>query len=355
MTRASARVQYRLTTAGKVVLAIGLTAIFILGVSLGSNLFAGGDQPPGEQTPVVANNDGDQEQSTPSENGENNSQEGQNGDETENNTENNLEQRETVNIVPPSLSYDESKLAGLSNEAIGWGFGNNVDETNRPVGSLNAQNTYGQYDADFIAPQTKNVYLTIDEGYENGYTAQILDVLKEKNCPAVFFVTLSYVKSNPDLVQRMIDEGHVIGNHSVTHPSQGLPSQTIAEQVNEIKELHQYMLDNFGYEMYLFRYPSGIYSEQSLALVQQLGYRSVFWSYAYADWDTENQPDPTASLQKLNQKMHEGAIYLLHAVSSTNTQIMGQFIDDTRNAGYTFAVYPQSFTQADTAEDAASV
>ena len=343
MTRTSVRTRYRLTTAGKVVLAITLTAIFFLGVTLGSSIFATNDQPSGDQTQVVAgNNDDEQEQSTQNDGEENNSQDEQNNGEAVNETE----QRAAVNIVSPQLSYDESKLSGLSNEAIGWGFGVNVDENNRPTGSLNAQNTYGKYDADFIAPQTKTVYLTIDEGYENGYTAQILDVLKEKNCPAVFFVTLSYVKSNPELVQRMIDEGHVIGNHSVTHPSQGLPSQTIAEQVNEIKELHQYMLDNFGYEMYLFRYPSGIYSEQSLALVQQLGYRSVFWSFAYADWDTDNQPDPTEALQKLNSKMHEGAIYLLHAVSSTNTQIMGQFIDDTRNAGYTFAVYPQNFTES---------
>ena len=97
--------------------------------------------------------------------------------------------------------------------------------------------------------------------------------------------------------------------------------------------------------MYLFRFPAGIYSEQSLALVQELGYRSVFWSFAYRDWETDNQPDSAASLAKLNSKMHEGAIYLLHAVSATNTEIMGQFIDDTRAAGYTFATYPQSFSE----------
>ena len=101
------------------------------------------------------------------------------------------------------------------------------------------------------------------------------------------------------------------------------------------------MVDRFGYEMELFRFPAGIYSEQSLALVAQQGYRSVFWSYGYQDWMTDNQPDPEESLQKLTGRLHNGAVYLLHAVSATNTQILGQFIDDARAAGYTFGVYTQ--------------
>lgn len=332
MTRIKETPRYRLTTAGKIVLAVTFVALFLLGAVIGHKIFAPEvplPNPPGAAAGAADPSDEQQQNGTAQQDGE------PAGDD-------NAPAAPVINV--PGLAYDESKLSGLDTKAIGWGFGNNVDENNRPVGSINAQNSYGKYDADFIAPVTKTVYLTIDEGYENGYTAQILDVLKEKDCPAVFFVTMAYVKSNPDLIKRMIDEGHVIGNHSVTHPSQGLPSQTIAEQANEVIELHKYMQDNYGYEMYLFRFPAGIYSEQSLALVQQLGYRSVFWSYAYRDWETDNQPDPTESLKKLNSKMHEGAIYLLHAVSSTNTQIMGQFIDDTRAAGYTFAKYPQQFT-----------
>ena len=147
---------------------------------------------------------------------------------------------------------------------------------------------------------------------------------------------MDYVKQNPDLIRRMIDEGHVVGNHSVTHPAKGLPSQSIDTQAEELMALHRYVQETFDYDMYLFRYPAGIYSEQSLALVQQLGYRSVFWSFAYRDWVTDDQPEPTAALQKVTERLHPGAIYLLHAVSATNTQIMGDFIDAARQQGYVF-------------------
>ncbi|MBR6756633.1 MAG: polysaccharide deacetylase family protein [Peptococcaceae bacterium] len=229
-------------------------------------------------------------------------------------------------------------LADLDNTPAGWGQGVHTDEQNRPLGAVNGQNKYGQYDAYFIAEPTSTIYLTLDEGYENGYTAAILDVLKEKQCPAVFFVTMDYVKKNPELIQRMIDEGHVIGNHSLTHPAAGLPTQSMEEQVEEIMAVHRYVEENFGYTMYLFRYPAGIHSEQSLALVQQLGYTSVFWSFAHRDWETNNQPDPAEALTKVVDCLHPGAIYLLHAVSATNTEIMGDFIDQARANGYTFGV-----------------
>lgn len=233
-------------------------------------------------------------------------------------------------------TYDAAALNSISNTSRGWGQGTNFDEKNRPRGAVNAQQTYGVYDTVYIAEDSPMIYLTIDEGYENGYTAKILDVLKEKKCPAVFFVTMDYVKQNPDLVRRMIDEGHVVGNHSVTHPAAGLPSQSIDVQAEELMALHRYVKEQFDYDMYLFRYPAGIHSDQSLALVQQLGYRSVFWSFAYRDWVTDDQPDPAAALQQVTNRLHPGAVYLLHAVSSTNTQIMGDFIDNARAQGYVF-------------------
>lgn len=237
---------------------------------------------------------------------------------------------------PVTGIYDPTALSALDNTSRGWGQGNRVDDKNRPLGAVQAQQTYGQYNASFLAEESPLVYLTLDEGYENGYTGKILDVLQEKQCPAVFFVTLDYVKQNPDLVRRMIDEGHVVGNHSVSHPAKGLPSLSIDRQAEELMALHRYMQDNFDYDMYLFRYPAGIYSTQSLALVQQLGYRSVFWSFAYQDWVTDKQPEPKAALKTITGKLHPGAIYLLHAVSSTNTQIMGDFIDAARAQGYIF-------------------
>jgi delta-lactam-biosynthetic de-N-acetylase len=196
----------------------------------------------------------------------------------------------------------------------------------------------GNYDAICLDTNNKKtLYLTFDCGYENGYTAKILDTLKEKNVSASFFCTLPQVKDNNELVARMIKEGHIVGNHSVTHPAAGLPSQSIDTQAEELMALHRYVKETLHYDMYLFRYPAGIHSDQSLALVQQLGYKSVFWSFAYRDWITDDQPDPAAALQQVTNRLHPGAIYLLHAVSSTNTQIMGDFIDYARAQGYTFA------------------
>lgn len=243
---------------------------------------------------------------------------------------------EQQSASPVTGIYDVAALKALDNTSRGWGQGVRTDQQNRPLGAVNAQQTYGQYNAWFLAEESPTIYLTIDEGYENGYTAQILDVLKEHQCPAVFFVTMDYVKQNPDLIRRMIDEGHVVGNHSVTHPAKGLPSQSIDTQAEELMALHRYVQEQFDYDMYLFRYPAGIFSEQSLALVQQLGYRSVFWSFAYRDWVTDDQPQPAAALQKVTEKLHPGAIYLLHAVSATNTQIMGDFIETARQQGYIF-------------------
>lgn len=240
----------------------------------------------------------------------------------------------------PTLSSDSngfSQISSLDNTKKEWGPGGPVDENNRSQGAISYQEKYGKYDADFIAPNSKKIYLTFDEGYENGYTAAILDVLKEKKCPAVFFVTMPYAKGNPELIQRMIDEGHVVGNHSVNHLI--MPEISLEKQAAEIKDLHQYIKDKFHYDMTLFRYPTGAFSERSLALVQKLGYRSVFWSYAYKDWVVDQQPDPAEALQTLHNKMHPGAIYLLHAVSKTNTDILGDFIDNTRAAGYQFSRY----------------
>jgi len=245
------------------------------------------------------------------------------------------------NIVA-EIKKNPVDISGLDNTPSGWGPGVDFDTENRPSGAVTAQEQYGKYDADFVKlgeEENNKIYLTFDEGYENGYTPQILDVLKEKKVQAVFFVTLPYVKQQPELIRRMIDEGHIVGNHSVTHPSDGLPSQSVQQQKQELMELHQYMKDNFDYEMSLFRYPAGIFSEQSLALVQNLGYTSVFWSFAYKDWDPADQPDEKEALTKLKERLHPGAIYLLHAVSETNTNILGQFIDDTRAAGYEFVPY----------------
>lgn len=228
------------------------------------------------------------------------------------------------------LSFED--IQNLSTQKNGYGQGSNLDEFNRPLGALNMQQKYKNYDALFIAEKSDKLYLTFDEGYENGYTSKILDVLKEKNCTAVFFVTMDYAKKNHDLIRRMIDEGHVVGNHSVNHYS--MPTLSDEDCANEIIELHKYIRENFGYEMYLFRPPMGEYSERSLAIAQKLGYRTMLWSFAYRDWLTDNQPDKAYAKNLIAKNAHGGAIFLLHAVSKTNTEVLGEVIDSFRYQGY---------------------
>jgi peptidoglycan-N-acetylmuramic acid deacetylase len=190
--------------------------------------------------------------------------------------------------VQAALKGDFSGISALDGEKKGWGPGGPTDKQGRPDGATVYQDRYGKYDAYFIAPNSSKVYLTFDEGYENGYTTPILDTLKEKNVKAVFFITMAYAKSEPELVKRMIDEGHVIGNHSTKHLS--FPTMPLVEAAQDVLKLHDYVKANFGYEMTLFRPPMGEFSEQTLALLQMIGYKSIFWSFAYRDWLVDDQP-----------------------------------------------------------------
>ncbi|MBR5310204.1 MAG: polysaccharide deacetylase family protein [Oscillospiraceae bacterium] len=238
------------------------------------------------------------------------------------------------------LSPYFQEFADLKSEQVPWGPGTNYNENGTPIACVDLQKTYGKYSADFYREGTeheKKVYLTFDEGYENGYTSQILDVLKEKGVSAVFFITLSYAKSEPELVQRMIDEGHVVGNHSSRHPN--MTQITMEEAYAEIADLHNYVSENFGYDMYLFRPPEGAFSERTLALLEKMNYRTVCWSFAYADWDPDNQMEHQKAFERITRNIHDGEIYLLHAVSATNTAILGDVIDYVRSQGYTFEKY----------------
>lgn len=242
-----------------------------------------------------------------------------------------------------TMSADYGKLSALDNKKLGWGPGGPVDKNNRSQGAISYQEKYGKYNADFILPEGKEIALTFDEGYENGYTEKILDVLKEKKVSAVFFVTYPYVKENTDLIKRMIDEGHVVGNHSTKHKS--FPDLTLEEAKEDITNLHSYVKDNFNYTMKLFRFPMGEFNEQCLCLLNDMGYKSLFWSFAYKDWLVDEQPDPNQAIEHLNNKSHGGAIYLLHAVSKTNTEILGEFIDNMRDKGYEFINYDEKLSE----------
>jgi len=231
-----------------------------------------------------------------------------------------------------ALPVDYEAISALDGAKDGWGQGLEKDELNRPTGSLSAQKKLGKYDALFIMPEEQKYYLTFDEGYENGNTNAILDVLKEKGQKATFFVTYSYVRDNPELVERMIAEGHVIGNHSMTHRS--MPDLSLEEARDEIMKLHIYMRDTYGVEMTVFRPPMGEYSEQTLALTQALGYKSAFWSFAYYDYEPADQMGPEKAYKKVSDNIHPGELVLLHAVSTDNTAILPQLIDALREQGY---------------------
>lgn len=225
-----------------------------------------------------------------------------------------------------------AEIEALDNTKQGFGSGVIFDADGRPVGSTSMQSKYNSYDAYYIGENINQIYLTFDEGYEKGFTPAILDTLLEKQVQAVFFITYDYAKGNPELVQRMIDEGHVVGNHSTKHPS--MPTRTVEEGMNEIATLHNYIYENFGYKMWLFRPPMGEFSVRTLAYTQNIGYKSVFWSFAYVDWDVDNQPNKSIAFDKITSRTHNGAIILLHAVSQTNTEILGDLIDHWRASGY---------------------
>lgn len=244
--------------------------------------------------------------------------------------------------------YTRAQLLAMDTTYNAGGYGaGSTSGGKRPGGPVSDQNKYGQYGGNFVGPDEKKVYLTFDCGYEytatdasgNTYrvTERILDVLKEKNVKAVFFVTMHYVKSQPDLVQRMVDEGHALGNHTNTHPV--MPQQTIDKMVDEVMSLHNYVKEHFGYSMTLFRPPTGAFSIQSLSLLKSLGYKSVLWSFQYYDYDTAKQPSHDSALKTVTDRHHNGAIYLLHAVSVTNASILSEAIDTFVQLGYQVSLF----------------
>jgi len=183
--------------------------------------------------------------------------------------------------------------------------------------------------------QSKELYLTFDNGYENGYTIQILDVLKLKKVPAAFFVTGHYVKDKPELVKRMASEGHLVGNHSWSHPDMTtLSAEQIQSELNRVKLAVQELTGQKT--MHYLRPPRGIFNERVLEVSRQVGYVSVFWSIAYKDWDTKSQRGAQHAYNSVMSQVHPGAVLLLHAVSKDNAEALGRIIDDARKKGYTF-------------------
>ena len=187
-----------------------------------------------------------------------------------------------------------------------------------------------------VPGEEKVVFLTFDEGYENGYTPAILDVLAKHNVKAAFFCTGSYIKECPDLVKRIADEGHIIGNHTLTHPSM-MKVATWEEFSRQLLTVEDRVKAITGTDMpRYYRPPAGAYSEAQLRMADAMGYKTIFWSVAYKDWDTKAQPTHEKAMNYLTTRIHPGAIILLHAVSKTNTEILDQLLTRWKEMGYTF-------------------
>ena len=219
----------------------------------------------------------------------------------------------------------------LSNKTQGWGFRRTE---NGPEFTENQIRQMAENDCIYKeSGEEKNIYLTFDEGYENGYTSIILDTLRKKNVPAAFFVTGPYVKSNPDLIKRMVKEGHIVGNHTVNHPS--LPDIKSTEAlIKELTELDRLIFGAGGGKFKYLRPPKGEYSERTLTITRDYGYTNVFWSQAYVDWN--DNVDSKTAFEKITKDLHPGCVLLLHAVSKGNADALENVINYAQKSGYTF-------------------
>lgn len=202
-----------------------------------------------------------------------------------------------------------------------------------------------KYDAVYLGnTQERVLYLTFDAGYENGCTEKILDVLEKHNAPAAFFLVGNYIEKNADLVRRMVDEGHIVGNHTMHHPDMAKISDKAAFQ-KELKDLEALFLQTTGKELpKYYRPPQGTYSVQNLEMAKAMGYRTVFWSLAYVDWKNDAQPAPEEALQKVLSRTHDGAVVLLHSTSQTNAEILDELLTQWEAQGYRFAPITELFS-----------
>ena len=227
-------------------------------------------------------------------------------------------------------------------ETGSWGLSFRT-EGESPIGPASNQQLAG-YDAAYLGDTTKKViYLTFDAGYENGCTAQILDALKKHSAPGAFFLVGNYIEQNPDLVKRMVAEGHIVGNHTMHHYNMSKISDKAAF-TKELTDLEALYKEVTGQEMAKFyRPPQGIYSESNLKMAKELGYKTVFWSLAYVDWNNDSQPTAEQAYAKLLPRIHNGAVVLLHSTSKTNAAILDDLLTKWEEMGYRFAPITELF------------
>lgn len=238
--------------------------------------------------------------------------------------------------LPVVLAGTEQPASTSENQPYHFGFKRSVNGQLPSINEEGFKPIVDRYDAVFTGDTArKELFLTFDNGYENGYTAPILDVLKTKKVPAAFFVTGHYVKDQPELVKRMAAEGHIVGNHSWSHPDMTtLGDGAIKEELEKVKQAAASLTGNN--QMRYLRPPRGIFSEHVLRVTKELGYTNVFWSLAYKDWDVHAQKGAAYAYQKVTAQLHPGAVLLLHAVSKDNAEALSSIIDEARRQGYEF-------------------
>ena len=243
-------------------------------------------------------------------------------------------------VIALAVSVSVFASSALSTGSWGLSF---RQEGAPPIGNA-GKDQLRQYQAAYIGNVGEKVlYLTFDAGYENGCTAKILDTLKEKQVPAAFFLVGNYIRQSPDLVRRMVAEGHTVGNHTMHHYDMSRLSDKAAFS-KELTDLEALYKETFGQELPKFyRPPQGIYSEENLKMAQELGYKTLFWSLAYVDWNNDAQPTREAAFAKLLPRTHNGAVVLLHSTSKTNAEILGELIDKWKEAGYRFGTLEELF------------
>ena len=226
-------------------------------------------------------------------------------------------------------------LSGMI-ETGSWGLSFR-QEGQAPMGPASAAQLK-KYDAAYIGDTTKRVlYLTFDAGYENGCTEKILDTLQKHNVKAAFFLVGNYMEKNADLVRRMVDEGHIVGNHTMHHPDMSKLSDKDAF-AKELQDLETLFKDITGKDLpKYYRPPQGIYSQENLQMAKDMGYKTVFWSLAYVDWKNDAQPTREEAFSKLLPRVHNGAVVLLHSTSATNAAILDDLLTKWEDMGYTFA------------------
>ena len=250
----------------------------------------------------------------------------------------NVQSNETTSSTLRLLNTDQQKYQETSGETAQgierWWLKRNE---NHQTPEVSDHIDLSKYDAYYVNPKCKKkkIFLTFDCGYENGFTPKILDVLKKQKIVAAFFVTKPFIREGRELVRRMKKEGHIVGNHTVHHRS--MPTLSDRDNKQEIIDCAEYCKEATGYEMdHFIRPPMGEYNEKTLKLTKSMGYKTIFWSMAYVDFDVNKQPGKQYVVEHFKKYTHNGAIPLMHNVSQSNAEALDEVITNLKKEGYQF-------------------